>query len=172
VRVFETPITGGNVSLYNETLGEGIYPSPVLGIIGLMKTAIPAPVQFPERRRAHPFAGRPARESCDPLWQQRIREGHPQATLGASAAAPIWPTKSACTIVSGRFWRRALLNRRTISAMAASGLRSANVAPARSALALRSPGGTPRIRAFRRGLVTYSGDNTRPGPNPRNCLAI
>lgn len=43
---FEAPITGGNVSLYNETLGEGIYPTPVLGVIGLMKTAIPAPVQF------------------------------------------------------------------------------------------------------------------------------
>ena len=43
---FETPITGGNVSLYNETLGEGIYPTPVLGIIGLMKTATPAPVHF------------------------------------------------------------------------------------------------------------------------------
>ena len=43
---FEAPITGGNVSLYNETLGEGIYPTPVLGIVGLMKTAIPAPVQF------------------------------------------------------------------------------------------------------------------------------
>ncbi len=43
---FETPITGGNVSLYNETLGEGIYPTPVLGIVGLMKTAIPAPMQF------------------------------------------------------------------------------------------------------------------------------
>ncbi len=43
---FETPITGGNVSLYNETLGEGIYPTPVLGIVGLMKTAIPPPVQF------------------------------------------------------------------------------------------------------------------------------
>jgi len=43
---FEAPITGGNVSLYNETLGEGIYPTPVLGVIGLMKTAVPAPVQF------------------------------------------------------------------------------------------------------------------------------
>jgi phosphoribosylformylglycinamidine synthase len=43
---FEAPITGGNVSLYNETLGEGIYPTPVLGVIGLMRTAIPAPVQF------------------------------------------------------------------------------------------------------------------------------
>jgi phosphoribosylformylglycinamidine synthase len=43
---FEAPITGGNVSLYNETLGEGIYPTPVLGIIGIMKTAVPAPVSF------------------------------------------------------------------------------------------------------------------------------
>ena len=60
---FETPITGGNVSLYNETLGEGIYPTPVLGIIGLMKTAIPAPVQF-RRDGAHdPAAGRPGRQS-------------------------------------------------------------------------------------------------------------
>ncbi len=43
---FEAPITGGNVSLYNETLGEGVYPTPVLGVIGLMKTAKPAPVRF------------------------------------------------------------------------------------------------------------------------------
>ena len=31
-----TPITGGNVSLYNETRGEGIYPTPVIGIVGLL----------------------------------------------------------------------------------------------------------------------------------------
>ena len=45
-RHFEAPITGGNVSLYNETLGEGIYPTPVLGIVGLVKTAKPIPTQF------------------------------------------------------------------------------------------------------------------------------
>ena len=33
-RHFETPITGGNVSLYNETLGEAIWPTPVMGIVG------------------------------------------------------------------------------------------------------------------------------------------
>ncbi|HUP04638.1 MAG TPA: phosphoribosylformylglycinamidine synthase subunit PurL [Bryobacteraceae bacterium] len=43
---FETPITGGNVSLYNETLGEGIYPTPVLGIVGMMKTAEPVGIAF------------------------------------------------------------------------------------------------------------------------------
>ncbi len=32
-----TPITGGNVSLYNETKGEAIYPSPVVGIVGILE---------------------------------------------------------------------------------------------------------------------------------------
>jgi phosphoribosylformylglycinamidine synthase len=31
-----TPITGGNVSFYNETLGEGIYPTPVIGVVGIV----------------------------------------------------------------------------------------------------------------------------------------
>jgi len=33
----ETPITGGNVSFYNETLGEGIYPTPVIGVVGILE---------------------------------------------------------------------------------------------------------------------------------------
>jgi phosphoribosylformylglycinamidine synthase len=43
-----TPITGGNVSLYNETRGEGIYPTPVLGIVGILDDvtkAVPAAFQ-------------------------------------------------------------------------------------------------------------------------------
>src|SRR6201994_942063 len=43
-----TPITGGNVSLYNETKGEGIYPTPVLGIVGILDDvtrAVPADFQ-------------------------------------------------------------------------------------------------------------------------------
>jgi phosphoribosylformylglycinamidine synthase len=50
-RFFETPITGGNVSLYNETLGEAVFPSPVMGIVGLMKTAAPIPVAFQNEGR-------------------------------------------------------------------------------------------------------------------------
>ena len=45
---FETPITGGNVSLYNETLGESIYPTPVVGIVGLLPTVAPTPSAFPQ----------------------------------------------------------------------------------------------------------------------------
>jgi len=33
----DVPITGGNVSFYNETLGEGIYPTPVVGIVGILE---------------------------------------------------------------------------------------------------------------------------------------
>jgi phosphoribosylformylglycinamidine synthase len=46
-----TPITGGNVSLYNETRGEGIYPTPVLGIVGILDDvtkAVPAGFQRAE----------------------------------------------------------------------------------------------------------------------------
>ncbi len=38
-RAFGVPITGGNVSLYNETDGNAIYPTPVLGIVGLIEDA-------------------------------------------------------------------------------------------------------------------------------------
>src|SRR5579859_642881 len=34
-----TPITGGNVSFYNETLGKSIYPTPVIGILGVLEDA-------------------------------------------------------------------------------------------------------------------------------------
>ena len=35
----ETPITGGNVSFYNETLGKSIYPTPVVGMLGVLEDA-------------------------------------------------------------------------------------------------------------------------------------
>ncbi|WP_066249724.1 phosphoribosylformylglycinamidine synthase subunit PurL [Neobacillus drentensis] len=34
--VLETPVIGGNVSLYNETSGTAIYPTPVVGMVGLV----------------------------------------------------------------------------------------------------------------------------------------
>jgi phosphoribosylformylglycinamidine synthase subunit PurL len=34
-----TPITGGNVSFYNETLGKSIYPTPVIGMLGVIEDA-------------------------------------------------------------------------------------------------------------------------------------
>jgi len=48
-----TPITGGNVSLYNETRGEGIYPTPVLGIVGILEdVAKVVPAHFTREKDA------------------------------------------------------------------------------------------------------------------------
>jgi phosphoribosylformylglycinamidine synthase len=38
-RALDIPITGGNVSLYNETDGRGVLPTPVLGVVGLIEHA-------------------------------------------------------------------------------------------------------------------------------------
>ena len=36
-RVFETPVTGGNVSFYNESPDSAVYPTPVIGMVGLIE---------------------------------------------------------------------------------------------------------------------------------------
>jgi len=36
-RAFGIPVTGGNVSFYNDTEGASIHPTPVLGVVGLLK---------------------------------------------------------------------------------------------------------------------------------------
>ncbi len=36
-RALDIPITGGNVSLYNETEGRAVYPTPVIGVVGLIE---------------------------------------------------------------------------------------------------------------------------------------
>ncbi len=38
-RALDIPITGGNVSLYNETDGQAIYPTPIIGVVGLIEDA-------------------------------------------------------------------------------------------------------------------------------------
>ena len=38
-RVFDAPVISGNVSLYNETEGQGVYPTPVVGALGLLDDA-------------------------------------------------------------------------------------------------------------------------------------
>src|SRR4030095_12436067 len=38
-RALDIPITGGNVSLYNETDGRAVLPTPVLGVVGVIEKA-------------------------------------------------------------------------------------------------------------------------------------
>jgi phosphoribosylformylglycinamidine synthase subunit PurL len=36
-RLLEVPVTGGNVSFYNETSGQPIFPTPIVGMVGLLE---------------------------------------------------------------------------------------------------------------------------------------
>ena len=67
-RALGIPVTGGNVSFYNETLGRPILPTPVIGVVGLLEDAERRTTQWfkedgdvvvPARR-----AGRPARAAA------------------------------------------------------------------------------------------------------------
>ena len=81
---FETPITGGNVSLYNETLGEGDLSHAGAGNRRTDADGDPAPVQFPEAKGAHLLAGRRAANAmrCE-FGRHAIREGHSNECSGA-----------------------------------------------------------------------------------------
>ena len=52
-RAFDLPVVGGNVSLYNETAGSNIDPTPIVGVLGVIDslTAIPAGCKWHEGDR-------------------------------------------------------------------------------------------------------------------------
>ncbi len=35
-RILQTPVTGGNVSFYNETMGKAVFPTPIVGMLGIL----------------------------------------------------------------------------------------------------------------------------------------
>jgi len=45
-RFFKTPVTGGNVSFYNETIKSAVYPTPTIGMIGLLENMNLATTQY------------------------------------------------------------------------------------------------------------------------------
>jgi phosphoribosylformylglycinamidine synthase len=45
-RALQTPVTGGNVSFYNETLGTAIFPTPIVGMVGLLEDIRHATTQW------------------------------------------------------------------------------------------------------------------------------
>ncbi len=86
----ETPITGGNVSFYNETLGEGIYPTPVMGVVGILEDVHTA--VGPHFRQAGPRDRSPARLGAgrrvrcrSRVRLVRVRQGNPGPGVGLPA---------------------------------------------------------------------------------------
>ena len=60
-RALSLPVIGGNVSLYNESGGSDIDPTPVLGVLGLVDAVHAPPPGLAWSRRRHRRAGRAAR---------------------------------------------------------------------------------------------------------------
>ena len=110
-----TPITGGNVSLYNETRGEGIYPTPVLGIVGILDDvtkAVPAhfqragdailllwPIPAGEGTRSRPQGSLPSRAdeanaSLTPVLGDDSGSVPKTPRKTDAAAAPNWPSSA------------------------------------------------------------------------------
>ncbi|HKE98195.1 MAG TPA: phosphoribosylformylglycinamidine synthase subunit PurL [Actinomycetes bacterium] len=86
-----TPITGGNVSFYNETAGRAIHPTPVIGILGLLEElTLAVPLGFQRAGLGVWLLGATRGEFGGSAWQRLAAgrlEGRPPALdLDAEAA--------------------------------------------------------------------------------------
>jgi phosphoribosylformylglycinamidine synthase len=61
-QAFETPVTGGNVSFYNETEGQSIYPTPVIGMVGIIRNRSPLTPHFKQEQDEVLLVGNPGDE--------------------------------------------------------------------------------------------------------------
>ena len=109
-RALEIPVVGGNVSFYNETLGQAILPTPVIGMVGLIDDA--------ERRCTQWFSAAGDRVAL--LGPDRGQPGRlgvplgPASARGRPAGAPRpRPRARACRRPAGRPSEPGSFDRRT-----------------------------------------------------------
>jgi phosphoribosylformylglycinamidine synthase II len=81
LQALDMPIVSGNVSLYNETDGQAILPTPTIGAVGLL-------------------------ENLDQMIADTIRDGHILMLVGETAG-PSGPIRAPVGGVQPRGWRRA-----------------------------------------------------------------
>ena len=99
---FETPVTGGNVSFYNESGDSAIWPTPVIGMLGLLEDyRLRVPTGFPRAglpsaswgRRSPSWAARSSPRWCWAWWPG----GHRRWTWNASARSTSCCTRRRAT---------------------------------------------------------------------------
>jgi phosphoribosylformylglycinamidine synthase II len=77
------PVTGGNVSFYNESSGRPIHPTPIVGVLGLLEDpAAAVPSAFPRPRLDVWLLGDTRTELGGSAWQRQTTarlEGRPPA---------------------------------------------------------------------------------------------
>jgi phosphoribosylformylglycinamidine synthase len=85
-----TPITGGNVSLYNETRGEGIYPTPVLGVVGILEDVTKAVPSGFQRAGEKVILLQSAETPPNPEIQEFGSSDYAKTILGSQWGTPPW----------------------------------------------------------------------------------
>ena len=82
-RALGLPVTGGNVSFYNESSGRPIHPTPIVGVLGLLEDAATAvPTGFPRPGLDVWLLGETRVELGGSVWQRLAigrLAGHPPA---------------------------------------------------------------------------------------------
>jgi phosphoribosylformylglycinamidine synthase len=108
-RALDIPITGGNVSLYNETDGRAVLPTPVVGVVGLIEDAT-----------------RPCRRTFQSSGDAVVLLGDSRAELGGSEYLKILHGVVRGTPPTLDLAREAALQRLLVSQVAAGIIRSAH----------------------------------------------
>jgi phosphoribosylformylglycinamidine synthase II len=90
-RALDLPVTGGNVSFYNESSGRPIHPTPIVGVLGLLEDATAAvPAGFPRPGLEVWLLGVTLVELGGSVWQRltagRLEGAPPALDLAAEAA--------------------------------------------------------------------------------------
>jgi phosphoribosylformylglycinamidine synthase len=90
-RALGTPITGGNVSFYNQSNGQAIHPTPVIGVLGVLDDAARAvPAGFPREGLEVWLLGSTRADFGGSAWQRiatgRLEGRPPALDLEAEAA--------------------------------------------------------------------------------------
>ena len=101
----DTPVVSGNVSFYNESFGQAIYPTPMVGMLGIFDdVSVAHRRRLQGRGRRHRAPRRRRRlDGRQRVPEDRLRQGrrpHPRRGPGArgEAAGPrcVRPSRRAC----------------------------------------------------------------------------
>ncbi len=104
-RALGTPVISGNVSLYNESYGQAIYPTPIVGMVGLIDGRSPIPSAFQVEGDVVVLLGEldlapldPGREYLPGSTARHYRRTSGAPGPGARNGGP--------AVDAGRYWRR------------------------------------------------------------------
>ncbi len=121
-----TPVTGGNVSLYNENPSGAVYPTPSIGMVGLIEAvAHITRSAFSEVRARHHH---PARRTHGEVGRQRVSRAHSRNVSQAHRPLAISRPSVRSSAQCSNPFKGASCVRRTIARMADSRWRLPSVA--------------------------------------------